>query len=128
MATVDDLGRMLATYLRDAEAGRALAADGEAYTPAGIRRLRAALVLVDVAVGTVDPGDVDPVDAATIDRLSRQVSGQPGPRPAPAEPVAAVRTPTATMLALGTQVSSWLERIVVIAFVLAAIGLALELV
>ena len=36
-------------------------------------------------------------------------------------------TPTFTMLALGAQVGVWIERIVVIAFVLTAIGLALAL-
>jgi hypothetical protein len=41
---------------------------------------------------------------------------------------AAPRTPTGTMLALGTQVTAWFERLVVVAFVLVAIGLALALV
>jgi hypothetical protein len=49
----------------------------------------------------------------------------PAPQPPPAAPEA--RTPTFTMLALGAQVSAWLQRIIVIAFVLTAIGLALEL-
>ncbi len=49
---------------------------------------------------------------------------------APVPPPAAApeaRTPTFTMLALGAQVSAWTQRIIVIAFVLTAIGLALEL-
>jgi hypothetical protein len=37
------------------------------------------------------------------------------------------RTPTFSMLALGAQVGAWMERIIVIAFVLTAIGLALAL-
>ena len=47
----------------------------------------------------------------------------------PARPVGddESRTPTFTMLTLGAQVGAWLERIIVIAFVLAAIGLALAL-
>jgi len=49
-------------------------------------------------------------------------------RTAEAAATAAVsRTPTHAMLALGAQVSAWMQRVVVIAFVLTAIGLALEL-
>jgi hypothetical protein len=53
------------------------------------------------------------------------------PKLAPHSPSAAApeaRTPTFTMLALGSHVSAWIERIIVIAFVLTLIGLALELV
>ena len=54
----------------------------------------------------------------------------PARESAPVPPPAAApeaRTPTFTMLALGAQVSAWTQRIIVIAFVLTAIGLALEL-
>ena len=44
------------------------------------------------------------------------------------QPAIETRTPTFTMLALGSHVSAWTQRIIVIAFVLTAIGLALELV
>jgi hypothetical protein len=72
-----------------------------------------------------------------VDPPRRSAAPEPAPRPPravraapPAPPPAAApeaRTPTFAMLALGAQVSAWAERIVVIAFVLTAIGLALEL-
>jgi hypothetical protein len=53
----------------------------------------------------------------------------PSPVPFPSPPSEApVATPTHAMLQLGAQVGVWTERIIVVAFVLAVIGLALELV
>jgi hypothetical protein len=60
---------------------------------------------------------VDPPRRAAAERSHEQ-----GPAAAPES-----RTPTFTMLALGAQVSAWTERIIVIAFALTVIGLALEL-
>ena len=68
-----------------------------------------------------------------------QPQSRPEPEPAPSfapvdaeltPPPAAgeARTPTFAMLALGAHIGAWTERIIVIAFVLTAIGLALELV
>jgi hypothetical protein len=52
----------------------------------------------------------------------------PLPIPYPTPPSdAAVPSPTHAMLELGARVGAWTERIIVVAFVLAAIGLALEL-
>jgi hypothetical protein len=56
----------------------------------------------------------------------RRVTPPASPPDPPSAPEA--RSPTFTMLALGAHVSSWIERFVVIAFVLTAIGLAIELV
>ncbi len=56
----------------------------------------------------------------------RRAAAPHAPEPEPAAAPEA-STPTFTMLALGAHVSTWIERILVIAFVLAAIGLALEL-
>jgi hypothetical protein len=59
-----------------------------------------------------------------------QSAGPPADRPRAApspKPALEPSTPTFTMLALGAHVSAWMERIIVIAFVLTAIGLALEL-
>jgi hypothetical protein len=61
--------------------------------------------------------------APTSQRAAARESTPPPPPAAAPE----ARTPTFTMLALGAQVSAWTQRIIVIAFVLTAIGLALEL-
>jgi hypothetical protein len=86
----------------------------------------------------VDRGGLPPNRLETILDALRRVSAPAGPQfqaepqarvqPAP-DPVTspAARTPTFAMLALGAHISVWVERIIVIAFVLTAIGLALEL-
>jgi hypothetical protein len=52
----------------------------------------------------------------------------PPPLPSPtAASDAAVSSPTHAMLELGAKVGAWTERIILVAFVLAVIGLALEL-
>ena len=56
------------------------------------------------------------------DRPPRMASPASDPAVAPG-----ARTPTFTMLALGAHVGTWIERTVVIAFGLTAIGLAIEL-
>jgi len=187
----DDFGTVIAEYVREAEAGRALDAAGHPYSPAALRSLRRALVHVEAALGSMPLHAVDDMDSAVVDYLARQVladarlspsrldsivdalsslvayatrqrpadpprweppvrrppadlrrwehpvrqrSAAPPPRdwldePAP-RPVGdrEARAPTDTMLALGAQVGTWVERIIVIAFVLTAIGLALAFV
>jgi hypothetical protein len=66
------------------------------------------------------PGAQRPADPPRWER-------PPHPAEAPSG-YGAAGTPTYAMVALGAQVSAWLQRIIVIAFVLTAIGLALELV
>jgi hypothetical protein len=66
--------------------------------------------------------DTDPHRWTDPPRRAAEPRPEPDPAAAPEAP-----TPTFTMLALGAHVSTWIERIVVIAFVLTAIGLALEL-
>jgi hypothetical protein len=160
----DDLRKVIAEYLRDAEAGRALDAAGQRYTPAGLRSVRRALGHVDEALGDMRLSVVEDSDRAAVDGLARRVADHEGlspsrtgpvvdalntlfayvtwqrpayplrwerpPRhdpPDPAPPPAGTTTPTFTMLALGAHVGAWIERIIVIAFVLTAIGLALAL-
>jgi hypothetical protein len=93
----------------------------------------------------VDRGSLPPSRLATIidalgrlsawaepgPRAGRRPRAEPAPHPSPPPPrppsvSGAARTPTFTMLALGEHVGVWIERIIVIAFVLTAIGLALE--
>lgn len=77
-----------------------------------------------------DPRPTDPprwVDPPTWTDARLRAAPEPPPQsPSAAAPEA--RTPTFAMLALGAHISAWTERIIVIAFVLTAIGLALELV
>jgi hypothetical protein len=155
-APFDHLGPAIAAYLRDAEAGRALDAAGQRYTPAGLRSVQRALGHVDAALGDMKLSAVDDTDRAAVEELARRVADheglppsrtgpvvdalstlfayatwqRPDPAPPPAGPApspADTKTPTFTMLALGAQVGTWIERIIVIAFVLTAIGLALAL-
>jgi hypothetical protein len=69
------------------------------------------------------------VDRATWPEPPRRADLPPRMASPASDPAAALeaRTPTFTMLALGARVSAWIERTVVIAFVLTAIGLAIEL-
>jgi len=53
---------------------------------------------------------------------------RPPRRSEPSEAVPPPGSPTYAMLALGAQAGAWIQRIIVIAFVLTAIGLALALV
>ena len=75
-----------------------------------------------------------PADPPSQERSARRPPEPPcgtGPRPVESTARAAgdgqARTPTFTMLALGARVDALMERIIVIAFVLTAIGLALAL-
>ena len=153
-AVATPLDRLIDEYLREADAGRVLDLDGSAYTPAGLRRLRRALTPVQAVAGTLELATLDHGEHAP-EQLGRQVVEQAGLPPSRLEPiVAALRsvcgfaaeggrgaraterplggpkaaTPTDAMLILGAHVGVWTERIIVIAFVLAAIGLARELV
>lgn len=149
----ETLGDAIADYLRAAEAGIVRDADGRTYTPAALRSLRRTLTSVDAAVGDLGLETFSPTDGAALEALARRVIDSRGLPPsrlgpivdalrrllAPAEPrrplqpvpemfpSAASPTPTFAMVALGASVSAWIERIIVIAFVLTAIGIALEL-
>jgi len=76
------------------------------------------------------------LSAYAADRNGAAAAPAPAAAAAPAAATAATaavpppdpRTPTYAMLALGAQLGTWTERIIVIAFVLTVIGLALELV
>jgi hypothetical protein len=103
------------------------------------------VALESLAWRVIDRGGLPPSRLGTIIDALRRLSAwaEPGPRagwrpqaehapdPSPSPPSPrtlsrAARTPTFTMLALGEHVGVWIERIIVIAFVLTAIGLALE--
>jgi hypothetical protein len=104
---------------------------------------RRLLLRIDAAVGEVGAEVLRRGDADELDRLARRVVRDARHAPSHASVLAtlgvlshyatgraapaAPSTPTSAMLALGGQLSVWLERIVVIAFVLVAIGLALAL-
>jgi hypothetical protein len=163
----DAFSTVIAEYLREAEAGRALDAAGGSYSPAELRSLRRSFAHVGAVLGDVQLSAVADADRAALEELGWQVIDQTalppsriGPivdalntlfayytwqrpvepprwqRPARRRPVepppqpagdSESRTPTDTMLVLGAQVGAWMERIIVIAFLLTAIGLALAL-
>lgn len=147
-----DLGPIITEFLRDAAAGRAVDATGKPYTAAGLRSLQRALVQVEAQASSAEIAAAAAAGAGGLERLGRRIVDHAGlpparvdtimaalrglaeyrlePRARSAEPPprdAATPSPTYAMLALGAQVGAWTERIIVIAFVLAAIGLALEL-
>jgi hypothetical protein len=147
-----DLGAAIARYLEDAETGRARAADGAPYTPPGLRSLRRSLEHVHAALPAMSVPELRALNAEELESLGRQIAGDdghtpvivdalrrlwasaraetapdpppPGNLPAPAP----VPTPTQAVLLLGAQASAWIERAMVIALVLTAIGLAVALV
>jgi hypothetical protein len=126
-AAVRSLGRTLAhveAALADVELVHVVHADSVA--------------LEALAWQVIDRSDLAPDRIPAVVDALRRVAAAAAPTPAPArapsDPVKdppsrpQSRTPTFTMLALGSQVGLWIERIVVVAFVLTAIGLALALV
>jgi hypothetical protein len=160
-----DLGRLVTDYLRDADAGRAVDADGAPLTAAGLRSLRRSLVHVQAHATGAELAAADALGATALERLACQIVDDAGlprarvvamvaalrglsayasadtwadlpPRPRdlpprrsePAEATPSTGSPTYAMLALGAQAGAWMQRIIVIAFVLTAIGLALALV
>jgi hypothetical protein len=155
-AATPPVGALIADYLRDAEAGRVRDPAGGTYTPASLRSLSRSFALVEAAAPQLDAGGLAGVADSELEQIGRHVLEQAGlpqsrlgsivhalrilsayaggravaQRASPPYLVAApeARTPTYTMLALGSHVSAWIERILVIAFVLTAIGLLLALV
>jgi hypothetical protein len=146
-----DLGAAIARYLEDAETGRARAADGAPYTPAALRSLRRSLEHVHAALPAMSVPELRALNAEELESLGRQIAGDEGhtpvivdalrrlwasaraesaPEPPPGVPPAPapVPTPTQAVLLLGAQASAWIERAMVIALVLTAIGLAVALV
>jgi hypothetical protein len=178
-----DLGTIIADYLRDAAAGRAVDAAGMPYTPAGLRSLRRALVQVETHATGTQLATAEAIGVAGFERLGRQIVDDAGLPPSRlgsivsalrglsgyaagdtwtdprlrrgrrrlADPPRArtteaptggadasiptyaptggadARSPTYAMLALGAQVGAWIQRIIVISFMLTAIGLAFAL-
>lgn len=143
-----DLATVIRQYVGAADAHALPGTRGA--SPAALRSMRRALSSVElVAAGLdhaelcamdersraglarqiVDAAELPPARLITIEEALRAVAaftpragGPPPPRAAPE-----TRTPTVAMAALGGHVSLWMERLIVIAFVLTAIGLALAL-
>jgi hypothetical protein len=148
----ETLETVIPDYLRAAEAGRVLDASGHRYSAAALRSLQRTLAHVEATLGDVELTQVARADGVGLEALAWRVidraglppsrlaptvealrllsaSGTPQPpAPPPSDPVRDLpaRSPTYTMLALGAEVGVWIQRIIVIAFVLTAIGLALE--
>ena len=112
---------VIAAYLRDAEAAD-LAAVGS-LDSAGLAQLGSAVV---ERAGVRPSRACATVEALFALRRYTVDGAQAGPPPA-VQPSASTPTPTDTMLQLGAHVGTWVERIIVVAFALTAIGLALEL-
>ena len=119
------------------------------HSPAALRSMRRALANVELVAAGLDHAELAALDDRSRSRLARQIvddaglspdrlvtidealralaaftpqAGDPPPRAAPESP-----TPTVAMANLGGHVSLWMERLIVIAFGLTAIGLALAL-
>lgn len=138
------LGDVIAEYLRDAEAGARRHAD--------VRELRRDLTHAAAELGTMD---VDALRARHVEALVDELRDAGFPpdrvrsslealqslyayalgrglvRSSPliglAAPASPARTPTNAMLALGEQAVTWTVRVIVIAFVLIALGLVVAL-
>lgn len=145
MPAAEQLGTVIADFLREAEAGGR-------YTGAQVRELRAALTHVSSELGSVDAGAVEPRDVrALLDRL--RGAGAPAGRLeailgalrsvyayaaerglVAASPLVGLAvdvregpSPTTAMLALGERVVTWVMWVLAVAFLLAAAGLAIAL-
>lgn len=139
-----DLGTVIPEYLA--------VAYGDGHSAAELRSMRRALEQIEAGAGGLDHAALAAMDERSRARLAWQIvddAGLPPGRlvtiaealrslaayapeatePSSSSPRAApeTRTPTFAMVALGAHVSAWVERIIVIAFVLTAIGLALAL-
>jgi site-specific recombinase XerD len=141
---VAELGAVIAEYVRDVEAG--------ARTRDAVRELRRDLTHVASELGTLDvdavrarhvEGLVDELRVAGLspDRVRSVVDalrslyayaiGRGLVRTSPLVGLtlgsSETRTPTDAVLALGEQVTAWTVRVIVIAFVLGALGLVVVL-
>lgn len=139
-----ELGTVIASYLGDAEAA--------SRTRGDVRELRRDLTHVATALGTMEVGAVRPRDVQDLvdelrgegvaqDRVQSVLEalrglyayaiGQGLVRTSPLVGLAATDgeapTPTNAMLALGEGIVAWTMRVIVIAFVLIALGLVVAL-
>jgi hypothetical protein len=171
--TSDDepLAALIDEFLRAAERDGAFDGAGNRYSPAAVRSLRRALLLVratlgampvhlaaldrdsiaDMAWRTIEeralapsrfdsladamhslvayaacqrPAVQTPSRAGALPRIALEPPAESAPRPH-SQPASI--TPTSTMLLLGARAGRWIERVIVLALVLTAIGLALAL-
>jgi hypothetical protein len=144
------LGTLISVFLDEADAGLVRAPGGRRYTRAQLHELRAGLAHVTAELGTlevdaVDAGDVrwlvERLDAAGLspDRVRsavgalrsvyahaislRMVRTSPLVGFAVTDP--ATPSPTDAVLALGQHLVTWTVRVIVVAFLAIALGLAL---
>jgi site-specific recombinase XerC len=152
MRSNEELGALIADFLDGARAGVVRAPGGSPYTPADVRRLRGALSHVTSELGARDVAELRPRDVrglvdellnaglpptragAIVDALRRVyayarerglVTTSPLVGLAPAAPEES--SPTTAMLELGEQLARLTGGLMVLLFVLAAVGLAVAL-
>jgi site-specific recombinase XerC len=151
--SVSDLGGVIDDFLAGAEAGNVRAAGGKAYTRAELRELRGALTHVSSELGELDVAEVRSRD---VRRLGEELeaAGLPPARvaaildalravyayamrrglvatsplvgltvPAPEGP-----SPTTAMIQFGEELATWAVRLMLVAFLAVAVGLAVALV
>jgi site-specific recombinase XerD len=146
-----ELGSVIAAFLRDAEAGDVRAA-GRTYTRAELRDLRGALTHVAAALGPLDVAElrsrdvrglVDELGAAglrpervsaIVDALRSVYAYAMGRGLVTTSPLVGLApaagdgpSPTTAIVQLGEQLARWTVRLMVMLFVLAAVGLAVAL-
>ena len=153
MRSTGELGSVIAEFLGAADAGRALAPDGIAYSQDELRTLRRALAHASSELGGLDVGELT---ARDVRRLVDELGGAGLPPERAAEVVDALRavyayameqgmvttsplvglvpaaarggpSPTTAMVELGRQLARWAVRLTVLLFVLAAVGLAVAI-
>ena len=153
MRSTGELGSVISEFLAAAEAGQPRRPDGSTYGPAELRTLRRALAHASSELGTLDLADLRSRDVrALVDELGE--AGLPPERAS--EVVDAMRavyayamergmvttsplvglvpaasregpSPTTAMVELGQIAARWAVRLMVMLFVLAAVGLAVAL-
>ena len=157
MRPVPELGDVIADFLGEAEAGTVRGAGATPYTRAQLRELRGALTHVSSELGAFDAAAVrnrdigelvDRLDAAglseeriasilhalrlvyayAIERGIVTTSPLVGLGLNSAAPGQESPSPTTAMLQFGERVATWTSRLLVVTFVLAAVGLAVALV
>jgi site-specific recombinase XerD len=150
MRSSEELGSVVSEFLGAAEAGSARAPGGDRYTPDELRTLRRSLAHASTELGSLPVGELRTRDVRKlIDEL-----GEAGLPPSRAEEIvdalravyayamqhdivttsplvglapAAARegpSPTTAMIELGQDLARWGVRLMVMLFVLAAVGLA----
>ena len=153
MRSVQQLGAVIAEFLGDAETGAIPGAGARPYTLAELRELRGALIHVSSELGELDVavvqsrdvrGLVDQLRAAglperrlgsILDALRRVYAYAVGrglvtssPLVGLTFPVHEAPSPTTAMLEFGERLATWTARLMVMAFVVVAVGVAVALV